>query len=264
MSDNVSLRNQQVMRGEHDEAKKVAPSVARGRMAGNRGARQGGEMMKQVFTGECEELSNCIFDVQQHRKGTFEENQERLATYAGSHYEFGRMMRNLVTKLQRPGFTSPSPPPDFAGRGEQKTWEIEYSQYMKNKSKLESDIHKLYATIWGQCTDAMKAKLKAIPNYDTMDDNLDAVELLKGIKGLSYRFESSQYEFQSMADSTARLYRFFQARTMTNTEYYERFNNLLAVIEHYGGELECHTNLIKQELERARLNWLNCRQMANM
>ena len=70
-----------------------------------------------------------------------------------------------------------------------------------NKSKLESDIHKLCATIWGQCADAMKAKLKAIPNHDTMDDNLDAVELLKGIGGLSHRFESSQCEFQLMADA---------------------------------------------------------------
>lgn len=105
---------------------------------------------------------------------------------------------------------------------------------------MEDNFSKLYKLIWGQCTEAIGAMIKAKDDFDLSNSSQDSIRLLKEIKGLLYRFDDKQYKPQSLADVVTRLCRLFQGRTMTNTKYFEWFNNLCEVIKHYGGDLGVH------------------------
>lgn len=105
----------------------------------------------------------------------FDKNLEKLATYVASIYDFGGEMSNAVARLQNIYIGVPDDPPPMATMSEQRIWDMEISQHVKKKQKIEDNFAKLFKLIWGQCLEAMRAKLKPKKNFDLMLDNLDAI-----------------------------------------------------------------------------------------
>ena len=71
--------------------------------------------------------------------------------------------------------------------------------YAENKSTL-------YSVLWGQCSNRMKTKIKALDIFELISENSDILALLKEIKGISYRFESRDNIYISMDDAKALFY----------------------------------------------------------
>jgi hypothetical protein len=51
----------------------------------------------------------------------------------------------------------------------------------------------LYSLVWGQCTDAMQAKVEATSTFNAIFASNDGIELLKTIKQVSFNFQSQKY-----------------------------------------------------------------------
>jgi hypothetical protein len=223
------------------------------------GKRQGKKFMgnnphppsKVKFTGDCDDLVDCIFDCEDSKQsGNFEATIDHLANYVGSKYEHGGEIRNLIKNLTAIVIPQPADLPLVPAptATQQKIWELKITAYVKKEAKIEDNVRKLYSLIWGQCTDVMKSKLETLPSFQTISDNQDALELLKEIKGFTFKFDNEKYLAQSLVEATDKLHRLYQGKDMTNSQYLERFKSMVAVIEHYGGSVGKHPKIEQQEI----------------
>jgi hypothetical protein len=96
-------------------------------------------------------------------------------------------------------------------------------------------MRSIFAVIWGQCSEALKDKLKSSTDYRTSQTTGDCVWLLKTIKAIMLKFDGQRDLSLSLSDAHLRLYLFRQGNDMTLTAHKTEFENRLDVIEHYGG-----------------------------
>ena len=80
-------------------------------------------------------------------------------------------------------------------------WEKEVTTYTVRRDYIESNLKALYAVIWGQCSEAMPAKIKSLSDFDSSDKKSDSVWLLKEIKAVMMLFEGQQYLHLSLDDA---------------------------------------------------------------
>jgi len=72
---------------------------------------------------------------------------------------------------------------------DQAIWNEEIKIYVKNKVALAEGNKKLYATVWSQCTDAMRAKLEGIITHSLIAKSSDGTELIEEIRTTAYQFQ---------------------------------------------------------------------------
>ncbi len=65
---------------------------------------------------------------------------------------------------------------------------------MKAEITLDSDLKKAYSLVYGQCSDALRAKLESINNQSTIAASADVLGLLRNIKSATFSFQSQKYE----------------------------------------------------------------------
>jgi hypothetical protein len=69
---------------------------------------------------------------------------------------------------------------------EQKIYEQQIAQYVKDQARLDSVIKKLCLLVLGQCTEYLISKLKELPTYHEMHRRKDALLLLKAIRAFIF------------------------------------------------------------------------------
>jgi hypothetical protein len=236
-----------------------------GRDRGNGGRYKDGSgnypYKKPRFTGDCDELKECVFDCEDDKQaGMFDLNIKKLSVYAATTYDMGAVMMTMIDELIDHEIKKPDP---YTGNDpiETKIHELRIVQYITNQQKLENECKKLYTIILGQCTNYMTAKLKALSNFKDMHMDKNPVKLLKAIKGLTFKFDNEKEYEMSLVEAVDKLYRTYQTKDMTNTQFFDRFNNLVDVIEHYGGTIGVHRSVTESVLaehtqgEYDNINW---------
>jgi hypothetical protein len=94
-----------------------------------------------------------------------------------------------------------------------------------------------YAVIWGQCSEAMKAKLTSLDDFETKSHESDCAWILKEIKGITYCFEGQRYIYLSLDNARTTYYAYTQGAEDSISSYIEHFRSLVEVLEHYGGAI---------------------------
>ena len=112
----------------------------------------------------------------------------------------------------------------------------ELDAYVKRKNVLDESIMKTYSLVLGQCTDLLQSKLKQQNQWEAISEKQDAIALIGLIKTITFRFEDQKFLPLALYQSKAHLYNLRQD-TMTNTEYLQRFQNLVDVATAYAGQL---------------------------
>ena len=97
--------------------------------------------------------------------------------------------------------------------------------------KLEENMKRVYLTTWGQCSEAMKAKVMAAKNYETKAKECDRVWLLKTIRGIANRFEGQRNIFLSIDDARSAMNFYRQDSKESNHNYYSQFKYLVEAFE---------------------------------
>jgi hypothetical protein len=85
--------------------------------------------------------------------------------------------------------------------------------------------------------------LKALANFKDMHTDKDPVKLLESIKVLTFKFNNEKEYEVSLVEAIDKLYRTYQTKEMTKTQFLDKFNNLVDIIEHYGGTVGVHRNV---------------------
>jgi hypothetical protein len=63
---------------------------------------------KQKFTGECEDVKDCVFDCEDEKQASvFVANFEKLSIFAATKYEMGATIMTIVEELSKWKLTKP-------------------------------------------------------------------------------------------------------------------------------------------------------------
>jgi len=67
---------------------------------------------------------------------------------------------------------------------DQAIWNLDCEDYLENRSKLSSDLRKLYDVLWDQCEHSMKLKIESSDRYQHISESADVIELLNMIDSI--------------------------------------------------------------------------------
>ena len=88
----------------------------------------------------------------------------------------------------------------------------------------------------GQCTDALKNKVEATVECETVEDSNDVTEPLKRIKNIVYKFEGTKHLQGSLCHAYLAFCNMWHQENKSNTVFYERFMNAVKAVENHGRE----------------------------
>jgi len=106
-------------------------------------------------------------------------------------------------------------------------WETKVSAYCTRTDYLDSNLKTAYAVIWGQCSEAMKAKLTSLDDFETKSHESDCVWILKEIKGITYRFEGQHNIYLSLNKARISYCAYTQGAEDSISSYLGHFRSLV-------------------------------------
>jgi hypothetical protein len=206
------------------------------------------------FQGRNEDLKGHVFDCADGKQADqYAVTMKEIAEYIGSNYAYGADIRWSLEHEALFMVPKPTKPADNADAIDVRIFEKEVDEYVKRKAKHTENSKKLFLLILGQCTEYLRAKLKALPEYLGMKEDFNVFNLIKAIKGITHKFEESSYYMEALHDSRIRLFMLRQGKDMTNDKFLELFQTHVAVVEQFGGEICRDPIVLRKELETLRV-----------
>jgi hypothetical protein len=135
-----------------------------------------------LFVGECDALKGHIYDYSEHMNADqYNKTTKIISVYVGSTYKMGGNIRrgielgtlNVLRKLQ--------PLPADPTEDDRVMHQERLILYVRRQDTLLYNNGLLYSLIWGQCSNALRQKLNALPNIPLLSDDDDGIGLLKAI-----------------------------------------------------------------------------------
>ena len=101
-----------------------------------------------------------------------------IAEYVGRSYDDASDFRTGMVNLELPAVNAPEDPKDDAGAVRLELWKLarrRYEQALENRRKVNG---RAYALVLGQCSQAVRNRLEAHVDWNTINDGSDVIELL--------------------------------------------------------------------------------------
>jgi hypothetical protein len=127
---------------------------------------------------------------------------------------------------------------------------------MGGKFEVVRNLTTLYAVIWGQCSNAMRNKLRALDDFVSENQKNNCIWLLKEIKGVTHKFDTKRHVVMSLLDARVAFYNCHQTQNQTNADYLATFQSNVQVLEYYKatvGENYIHADASKSVTERTKI-----------
>jgi len=196
--------------------------------------------VRSTFKGNTEEInghvSQCFNECEDKKQ--FSKTIEALGEYIAKKLKYPGNMASLTKDFVRPEIPKPTElEVSETNRIVIAIWEKKVSAYCPRTDYLDSNLKTAYAVIWGQCSEAMKAKLSSLDDFETKSHKSDCVWILKEIKGITYCFEGQRYTYLSLDNARTSYYAYTQGAEDSISSYLEHFRSLVEVLEHYGGAI---------------------------
>ena len=185
------------------------------------------------FEGATDELKLQIFDlVGAGSADLFIKSKKALANYVGRTYQHSGDIRHTIETLTLPFIPTPRAPigdpiPAFLAA----IFSEQVKEYVKQVSRLQENIKRLWALVWGQCSNTIRKRIQALHTYEDMHTASDGLQLLIAIKDLMVNVQEQKYV--PLLIHLAK-WQFFLLSQGQNTvgEYYEQFKNQTDVLIH--------------------------------
>ena len=114
-------------------------------------------------------------------------------------------------------------------------WKEELKEYVQRCRVLKGNMATIHAVIWGQCSEAMRAKIKAHKGYEERTEDNDCFWLLKQVKAVTLQFDQKRNCFISLMNAKASFYNCKQQEGQTADSYREEMKGWVDTIEYHGG-----------------------------
>ena len=225
-----------------------------------------------TFKGETAEMNSNVFQThaEQKKRGQFQDTMDALKVYSSTTFRKDiNHLTKLFTELKTPEVPKPPDPvmiEQTDDTGKTKTVITQFSQtvfqeqvkmWIKDESSLRATTQSLYNIVWGQCSKLMQNKLKAIKDFQEMENDGNVTKLLKDIRGISHQLETNTSVYDSLDEAKRLYYAYKQGEDETNDKHLKNYKNLIEVIEHFGGNIFKDDALVKHETEKDKENGKN-------
>jgi hypothetical protein len=191
---------------------------------------------KSKFEGRCKELEGYVYDIcGAQQANQYMKTTEEIGLYVSQHYSHGADIGTAVQTLARPVIKDLADPAPDASLAVKKRWEDQLKRWNQRMDTLEENISKLYNLVWGQCSDALRAKIESQPEFARIRDYpMEGIELLKLIKTISFKFEPQVYKPLAIDDAMRKFMSARQGKQMQAAEYLELFQTTLTYWRQWG------------------------------
>jgi hypothetical protein len=204
-----------------------------------------------TFTGTITEMNGHVFQCQNENPpgNQFLRTIQELKSYISIKLtKYPHDIIFILKHMEECEIRKPDPPNEDADRTDTRIWEKEVDKYVDRRDYYKQNKSTLYAIIWAQCSLPMQAKLKSLPEYNTIHRNDDCLGLINSIRAVSMKFESHDYLYKAMYTATKKFFNYRQGPKETEAEYMANFKDLLDAIIYYGGSLGEDPVLVRAEL----------------
>jgi hypothetical protein len=147
-----------------------------------------------------------------------------------------------------PTFTEPTDPEATVTQTQVRIWGKQVNKHVKRGTMLAENLKTAYLLIYGQCSNAMRAKLESRLDHLAIEGMADSIRLLKNIRTVMFHFQLQRYNPLALHKAKHRFYQFSQDQHMMCQQYHETFRNNVDIIEYCGGVLSKDTGLVDTEL----------------
>ena len=194
------------------------------------------------------ELNGHVFEIHYETTKTnkYTRTCEEIRKHVSRKYDYGGDIATVMEEdreINFDGLKSKYPAPrdgatvtkddDGIDPTDKRIWERECDNFAKRRDYYRQHKIALFMIIWGQCSDAMQAKLKTIKFFDKIEKSRNCLGILREIKAISYDFESDRCPYESAFDALCGFYQTRQHPHQTNADYLTKFKNVINVLDHY-------------------------------
>jgi hypothetical protein len=217
---------------------------------GNRRFHPKSSIAKAIFEGKCDDLKGHIYDCTNAARAAdmYTKTTREIAEYIGRTIKYSAAMVKGIETLTEPTIPMPEELPDTATAYEKRIWEKRVDKMIEEEYRLKDITSRAYAIVWGQCSDALREKVKAHKSYKSAHKAGNVVQLLQIIKTEMFTFQTQKYGPQAMHEAKRRFYMMRQDKHTSVQQYYESFINTVEVIEHCGGDIGTDRSLVTEML----------------
>lgn len=161
----------------------------------------------------------------------FVKTTEAIADYVGR--EFGKPMCDLVNGIDKPPVEPELPNSNARKDGpEARKWDRDYSHYLNKHELYQLNKGKVFVIILGQCTLAVKNKLKSLgTGYEQLQSNADVLGLLTAIRNVALANAEIQNPYWGAAQALKRLATVTQQNDESLPAFYKKWINARDVAE---------------------------------
>ena len=198
-----------------------------------------------AFKGSTPEMAGNVFECYEEKGDTrqYRKTLEALGSYAKKTCKFPQDLAPLFADdMKEPSIAKPSNPAKDADETDKAIWNEELKEYMKRTRELKNNFAAIHAVAWGQCSEAMKAKVKSHSQYAQRTEANDCFWLLNQVRAVTLQFDETKYAFISSMDARANFLNCRQGQDESAEDYLEKVRAWASAIEHHGGTVsESHT-----------------------
>ena len=175
----------------------------------------------------------------------YNEFKDLLMTFVGADFKNGNDIACLIREMKDPEpdlRNEHEPKRPLKGTGdkyddfEMEEWRMKYKIFLEHKSIMKSNEKKLYALVWGQCTQALKSELMGLDKYEESEKNADAKWLLKNIKLISAGVDTTVNVVVTYHQQFMNILFLRQGLSESMEDYLKRFNALTETTKLAGGK----------------------------
>jgi hypothetical protein len=113
----------------------------------------------------------------------------------------------------------------------------------KRQKKLQESLKKGYATVYGQCSQQVRNKLKSTENWEVMQKKQLLHDLISKVEIICVGFDDHKQEVFNLVQALRALFLYTQNMKNTVEEYGRNFKSLWDTVEAFGGSPGVHRGL---------------------
>ena len=224
---------------------------ARRRRQGRNGKKYRQHDGKNTFKGPLVGYESYVYDISRNTTDAFNTTTRKLSEYiARSVSNAGEFM--IAMNPDDLGFDVIVEPPDPDENGTQieyEKWKTKYKNWDTLTTKREEASKAAFAIIIGQCSDVIKDKMKTYTQWDSIQTDMDIIELLRLIRTTMYSGTAHNKSTLTYIDAEQGLVNYKQTKNVSNSRYLEIFRNRVEVYTLFGGEPGMNTARVRAQLE---------------
>ena len=172
---------------------------------------------------------------QQNIRGAREQQRTLLeaAVAAGIEVDAPMRLAILQNEMAQAEFDAAVEVPVVLTDSEKTQYNNDWHTYRERTAQLVKNRGQAFSLILGQCTQLLQDKMKQDTNWEVVSTSYNPLSLYRLIERTILAQTEDQYPFATVYDQEMGLYAFRQ-ETVTNAQWYERFNTKVDVANAIG------------------------------